>query len=140
MYNMVKYTCDICGCNEFISTDPEEHEVCMCGYCGKYYTFDQLFKLKINDGPAVTRDFLIKKFGMDIYAGELFDYHRMNETVVVPNVVRKIKNFCFENHTMKKLIIPSGVNEIEYCAFELCENLTEVIIYEGLTAIGDYAF
>ena len=40
----------------------------------------------------------------------------------------------------KNVVIPDGVTEIGYYAFDNCESLTSVVIPEGVTKIGVWAF
>ena len=39
-----------------------------------------------------------------------------------------------------KIVIPDGVTEISYAAFNDCSSLTEIVIPESVTWIGDSAF
>ncbi len=51
-----------------------------------------------------------------------------------------IKEFAFEKSGIISIRIADTVKTIEHCAFRNCSQLTEVVLPEGLAAIGEYAF
>ena len=58
-----------------------------------------------------------------------------------------MENFVIEDGVLKEytgpggeIVIPAGVTEIGWSAFEGCTGLTSVVIPEGVTRIGNFAF
>ncbi len=50
------------------------------------------------------------------------------------------KQLYLKNKRVTNLIIPDGVTSIGDCAFRFCTSLTSITIPDGVTFIGDYAF
>ena len=56
------------------------------------------------------------------------------------NPLRYAENLYLNGELVTELVIPEGVTEIGDCAFYGCGNLTSITIPEGVTSIGDHAF
>ena len=76
-----------------------------------------------------------------VYKGTLLRYQGSSATVEVPEGVKNIGFFAFEDTSIvKKVILPVGVERIEDCAFSWCFGLEEIIIPNTVTYIGKGAF
>lgn len=65
----------------------------------------------------------------------------VRETLIIPESVKKIDNAaCYYNTYLKSVVIPDGVVEIGYNAFDHCEGITEISIPANCEFIGQYAF
>lgn len=66
-----------------------------------------------------------------------------NGVVEIPDdkgVTRIYRLAFYNNKDIKKVIIPDGVEEIEYGAFYGCENLEEIVLPASCKQIGEWAF
>lgn len=100
-----------------------------------------------------------------IYRNSLIRYfgNTPDQTVRVPEGVKKISKEAFYNNNVSEVIIPDGVTVIDdrafwgchnlekvvlpkslkrigSCAFQFCESLTEIVIPDKVSVIEDYAF
>ena len=62
------------------------------------------------------------------------------DSVQGPTSIKKIGKEAFQFSSAKKIVIPRGVEEIEYGAFWGCDNLKEIEIPESVKQIGKSAF
>ena len=63
------------------------------------------------------------------------------QTVVIPNTVRKIGHYAFSNCSkIKNVVIPNSVSSIGECAFYGCNNLISVTLPYSVTNIGRQTF
>lgn len=60
--------------------------------------------------------------------------------VVIPDGVKEIDKFAFARSSVTSVTIPEGTETIGYAAFYHCDNLDEVVIPDTVTYIGDKAF
>ena len=60
-------------------------------------------------------------------------------SVVIPNTVKKIETWAFEQNQLTMVVIPDTVTTIEYMAFAY-NQLTNVTIPDSVTSIGNAAF
>ena len=60
-------------------------------------------------------------------------------SVVIPNTVKKIETWAFEDNQLTMVVIPDTVTTIEYMAFAY-NQLTNVTIPDSVTSIGNGAF
>ena len=67
------------------------------------------------------------------------DYEELEE-IIVPEGVTCIEDYQFANFNMKKVVLPSSLEEICDYAFYNCKNLKEINIPSEVTYIGEYAF
>lgn len=82
-----------------------------------------------------------KMSNFEIINDILVKYEGNEETVLVPDGVRVIKNKAFQsNKCIKKVILPKGLVTIQDLAFQFCSNLEEVHIPDTVTTIGVEAF
>lgn len=62
-------------------------------------------------------------FGVKIIEDFVFSYVNIEE-IILPNTVTSIKHRCFEhNKILKKVILPSSLQQIDFRAFDECVNL-----------------
>lgn len=84
--------------------------------------------------------------GVTVIGDCAFEYCEDLRTVEIPENITKIGLYAFDNCTSLSgnhdhpLIIPDSVETISYSAFSSCLLLEDIIIGEGITAIGSYAF
>ena len=76
----------------------------------------------------------------EIKDGVLTDYYGDDDKVVVPDGVKTLGDYCFENCRMTELVLPDSLEVIEYCALESCPYLETVTIPKNVREIGTYAF
>lgn len=77
----------------------------------------------------------------NIFEDILQGYYGNESVVTIPDGIKVIKDYCFENNkTATKIIVPEGVESIGRYAFSYCENLEEVVLPNSLKEIGEYAF
>lgn len=73
--------------------------------------------------------------------GQLIAYQGGNESIVLPDGVKKICGGAFAyNKNIKSVELESGVESIENRAFEYCEMLEEILIPDTIVYIGENAF
>ena len=72
--------------------------------------------------------------------GELLRYNGEEKDITLPEGVRMIGRGAFESTSVRSVIIPCGVAEIDEYAFYCCHSLNYVEIPESVTSIGQYAF
>ena len=72
----------------------------------------------------------------------LVKYNGTGETAdQIPDFVRLIGPMAFQgNETLKHVLLPEGLLEIDVQAFQDCTGLSEIQLPKGLTRIGSYAF
>ena len=71
---------------------------------------------------------------------EAFDNHKTIAVIELPNSITSIGYKAFYNSTLKEIVIPESVTDIEEYAFGSCYKLTSVTIGDGVMSIGTYAF
>ena len=62
------------------------------------------------------------------------------KSYTLPSQVRIIGGKAFEGCRLEDVVIPSGLQTIEYDAFKNCEYIREMSLPDGVTSIGDGAF
>ena len=68
-------------------------------------------------------------------------YYGSDSVVTIPNTVKSIGNYAFQNCTgLKSVTIPEGVTSIGYETFSHCSRLTSITIPESVTSIDNGAF
>ena len=83
---------------------------------------------------AANSDFTIKN-------GVLVEYTGSDENVVIPDGVTEISYSAFDRcRHLTSVVIPNSVTKIGYAAFSYCSGLTSVTIPGSVTEIGEYAF
>ena len=58
----------------------------------------------------------------------------------IPNTVKRIENYAFENACLDKVVIPESVKEIGYHAFTYCTSLADIDIADNVEFIEAKAF
>ena len=61
-------------------------------------------------------------------------------SIRLPNTLTTISESAFDGSCLQSVTIPEGVTEIEYNAFNNCQDLATVSLPSTLTSIGEYAF
>ena len=72
--------------------------------------------------------------------GTLIQYNGSDSKVVVPSNVKKIGMAFMANKNIKEVILPEGVTEIGEYAFYQCSNLEEVVLPSSVKKLGVRAF
>lgn len=70
--------------------------------------------------------------------GVFVGYHGSEEELTLPDTVTVIRGF--EAPSVKRVVIPGTVREIEERAFYGCDHLEQIVIENGIVSIGDMAF
>ena len=79
--------------------------------------------------------------GFVIVGDVLFGYYGTAEKVVVPEGVKTIAPFAFdENETMKEIVFPKTLKKIVYIAVRNCAHLESIHLSKGLSSIHEWAF
>ena len=72
--------------------------------------------------------------------GVLETYLADEDNVIVPKMVKLIKERAFEEKSLKSIVFNEGLTEIEDEAFMKCENLKEINLPNSLIILGEGAF
>ncbi|MBQ8287924.1 MAG: leucine-rich repeat domain-containing protein [Clostridia bacterium] len=74
--------------------------------------------------------------------GELIvmSFDNSTDTVVLPEGVVEIRAYAFRATRIKEIVFPSTVRSVGERAFASCQKLKNVVLNEGLTSIGMFAF
>ena len=87
-----------------------------------------------NEGTAFT-------FGLYTAEGELYLNNELCEVITIPNETKKINNYAFAGvASIKKIVLPEGIESIGDFAFCNCVNLLSVKTPTTCKTIGKYAF
>ena len=78
-------------------------------------------------------------FGGKIYFKNGDSYSEL-DVIEVPDTIDYIGDYQFYRFNMKKVILPEGITSIGNYAFYGCYNLKEIVIKDGLESIGERAF
>lgn len=73
------------------------------------------------------------------YSGDIVIPQFVNYNNDTYRVVR-ISDYAFQHDNITSIVLPEGLKSIGDYAFNLCKNLTSIELPDGLTSIGDYAF
>lgn len=77
----------------------------------------------------------------EIKNNELIKSFDNSELVVIPDNIKKINNYAFQNNdTMVNVIIPNSVTKIGSSAFEDCTKLKKVILPNSVVSLGPSVF
>jgi len=77
----------------------------------------------------------------DISNGVLWKYYGESlEEVTISISITEIDEYAFENASIKKIILPSSLLKIGYCAFKNCRLLEEVITSKNILYVDAGAF
>ena len=89
-------------------------------------------------------EFLVVEDGIlyDLSKTILYSYpmSRTDETFTIPATVTDVAPGAFAGSQLKSITFPKRFGTIEPYTFAHCRNLTDVVIENGITAIGDGAF
>lgn len=94
---------------------------------------------KAVDGDFVVDNYLVKASGEGVYtvpegveyvASYAFSELADIKEIIIPDNVKGIGKYCFENSGVEKITIGKNVEYIELNAFEGCNNLAEIVISE----------
>ena len=83
---------------------------------------------------------LVWESGVVDKAIKICGYRGDDETVKIPLGATHLYQTFKDNKTLKSVVIPSSVTEIEIYAFYKCTSLTSVTISNGVTSIGVLSF
>ena len=146
-YNYEQY---VAG-DEWNYIDKGDHAI-ICGYRGMEEKVTIPSEI---DGKTVTElcygdDVNQEYFHPELYQSEFFQsyydpaaigYYYVTREITIPDTVKKIGQYTFNNSTsLEKVNLPEGLEIIEKCAFSGCENLTEINIPSTAERIEDQAF
>lgn len=140
----VQAKCTNCGANLEIDNSRDAY---ICPYCNtpfvvekainNYNTYHQNYITNNVNADTVilqnTKDFEIK-------AGILISYNGESPDVILPEGPYAIGDRCFENMGIRSVVISEGITEIGHYAFANCKNLRIVKLSKSLIRIGDSAF
>ena len=112
---------DMAGGSKVLDNGPYSNSVTTAGNLSKL----DLSEVQIIEDPY-------NEYGI-IYSGIHIYYEYVSSTKAIP---AHMFTHCY---SLKELIIPSYVTQIEYCAFESC-GLQNIVLNEGLEDIGEGAF
>ncbi|MCR5021099.1 leucine-rich repeat domain-containing protein [Ruminococcus sp.] len=77
----------------------------------------------------------------DIRNNELFGYYGVEEDIILPSTIYRIREKAFRgNKTLKSIVISNSVTQIDWGAFSFCENLGTVTIPASVNIISISAF
>lgn len=101
--------------------------------------------------PAMVKDKFVTEIcenamrGMDGIGSVISPDARVDDrdgtsTVILPSGLKTIGEHAFSGSSIRRLVLPRGVECINYNAFEDCSKLESVTLNDGLRAIDMYAF
>ena len=139
--SIVSAKCTCCGAD--ITVD-DSKEALICEHCNSAFIVEKAVELFNNEKETA---------GFEISDGVLKKYNGESEDIVIPGGVKKIgKGAFFKNLTLKSVVIPEGVTDIEDYAFAYCDLLSKVtcpgceedgdcvVFPESLQYLGDHCF
>lgn len=83
---------------------------------------------------------VIDNFFCNISEKSLLRYFGSEDKVTIPNFIKKIESYAFEESNITEIHIPASVKTIEHHAFINCKRLKSVEFSEGLELICSDAF
>lgn len=138
---VIKLQCPVCGGKLEMDDSLEQG---FCQYCGnkvlikKDEPVQNITNNTITDSNVTIINGEQKDF--EIKAGVLIKYIGEDDTVIIPNNVKRIGEKAFEGLDIIEVNIPNKVTEICKYAFAKCKLLKKVTIANNVTSIGEGAF
>ena len=77
---------------------------------------------------------------MELIQGGVFSGCRALKTIDLPDGIRSIGNATFKNTALTEIVIPEGVTELGDEAFSYCNDLTRVTLPDSVSKIGEECF
>ena len=74
------------------------------------------------------------------YGSHLYLNGKLVTELIIPDNVTTIKTGAFSGGLFESVVIPSGVEHIEYMAFGNCKALTEVLLHDDIVSMSKYSF
>ena len=140
--NKIPIHCPFCNTNMTVNI---EHDVAVCSSCEKPFIIkDAIVKCYIeqftdsNTDTNATKLIIQKNF--EIKGGTLEKYNGESVDVIIPNNVIKIGYKAFMNSSIRSVVIPNSVKEIQGFSFCNCSELTDINIPNSVKTIGESAF
>lgn len=126
----------ICPHCKHLTYVPSDAENPCCPYCGTRFSLDaSVAELQPNEDPLTDIP-----DGFVVEGGRLTAYHAPQSDVTVSPGVVSIGRECFADLSVRRVVLPEGLDEIKPRAFAGCRQLIEVVLPSSLTEIGDEAF
>ncbi len=113
------------------------------GKCGSNLTWSLNAKtgvLTISGNGAMTFPTVKNDDGDDYYQIPWWDYCNLIKSVTFNGKIKTLADSAFYECSLSEIVIPDSVTSIGDSAFEDCEKLTKVTIPDTVTSIGDFAF
>ncbi|MGN0542115.1 MAG: leucine-rich repeat protein [Acutalibacteraceae bacterium] len=128
-------TSGTCGENLTYSYNQSTDTLTITGYGDMY---DEYGFSYINEG-AGPRNVVLPN-GLTSIADGAFSGCIKLTNITIPNTVKRIGKYAFNNTALLRVYIPSSVESVGDYAFSYCFYLEELILSEGLKEIGNFAF
>lgn len=93
-----------------------------------------------NNDKTLTIPEKINEYRVENIAASAFEDNKDIKEVFIPNTVKHIGQQAFKSSSVEFVHIGTGVKKIHDFAFEGCENLTNIVLSEGLEVLGDAVF
>ena len=135
--NLTPCRCPNCGAN--IQGDITKNTA-VCAFCGSTFLVGIPRKKSTYSGAAErssnesgSSDFSVRGNTLERYVGTASE-------VVIPQGIKSIKNAFSECDTVTDVVIPDSVTTIGNAAFYGCRSLKKIVIPDSVIRIGAYAF
>lgn len=92
----------------------------------------------VSIGPKVKK--VVIEEGITKVGDQAFTYFNNLEEVILPNSIKEIGKYAFQNTSIQSITLPYGLERIDQGAFRSCKKLISIVIPNSVYDMGTFAF